>query len=254
MTGFPPDFPEAEVRASPNFGPRRDDKGVRIILLHYTGMEDGPCAENWLCNDESEVSSHYIVHEDGRVVQMVRESDRAWHAGASCWEGEADINSVSVGIEIVNSGHPAGLPPFPDAQIEAVIRLCRHIQDRHGVAQHRILAHSDVAPGRKCDPGEAFPWERLAEAGLGLAAGAPDGPSPASLAPGDSGKDVEELQSMLSLFGYHVDINGNYDERTRIVVEAFQRHYRRMKVDGVADGETQAILSALLDKVPGAYG
>ncbi|MCB1382328.1 MAG: N-acetylmuramoyl-L-alanine amidase [Notoacmeibacter sp.] len=254
MTGFPPDFPEAEVRASPNFGPRRDDKGVSIILLHYTGMEDGPCAENWLCSHESEVSSHYIVHEDGRVVQMVRESDRAWHAGASCWEGETDINSVSVGIEIVNSGHPAGLPAFPDAQIEAVIRLCRHIQERHNVALHHVLAHSDVSPGRKCDPGEAFPWERLAAAGVGLMSGAVDGSSRSILAPGDEGAGVEELQSMLSLYGYLIDINGNYDERTRVVIEAFQRHFRRSAVTGIADGETQAILSSLLDLVPGAYG
>lgn len=254
MTGFPPDFPLAEVRASPNFGQRREGKHITMILLHYTGMEDGPCAENWLCTSESEVSSHYIVHEDGRVVQMVRESDRAWHAGASCWEGEADINSVSIGIEIVNSGHPAGLPEFPDAQIEAVTALCRHISQRHGIAPQRILAHSDVAPGRKCDPGEKFPWETLAAAGVGLMAAPKPGELPMPLAPGEKGSRVERMQSLLSLYGYHVDINGIYDERTRIVIEAFQRHFRRSKVDGVADGQTQAILQALLDAMDGAYG
>ena len=121
MSGFSADHTGAEIRVSPNFGPRVGVAGPDMIILHYTGMESAEGAENWLCNPESMVSSHYLVHEDGRIIQMVRESDRAWHAGRSSWKGETDINSRSIGIELVNPGHFLGYPDFPDAQIDAVI-------------------------------------------------------------------------------------------------------------------------------------
>ena len=155
------DHRSALVRPSPNFGERKDGKKVTAIILHYTGMPDGKGAEDWLCNSDSEVSSHYLVHEDGRIVQMVAEADRAWHAGKSYWHGERDLNSVSVGIEIVNPGHILGYRPFPAKQISAVIRLCRGIALRHGVTPAMVLAHSDIAPGRKTDPGPYFSWGRL---------------------------------------------------------------------------------------------
>ena len=165
MSGFPPDCAGAEVRVSPNFGPRAGVSRPDMIVLHYTGMTTGAAAEAWLCTPESQVSSHYLVHEDGRVVQMVRESDRAWHAGKSFWRGVIDVNSHSVGIEIVNPGHEFGYRGFPGRQIAAVIELCKGIVVRHGVLPQCVLAHSDVAPGRKVDPGERFPWRKLAEAG-----------------------------------------------------------------------------------------
>lgn len=250
MTGFLPDYPGAEVRVSPNFGPRREAARPDMIILHYTGMETGEAAEAWLCNPESEVSSHYLVHEDGRIVQMVRETDRAWHAGRGSWNGAADINSSSIGIEIVNSGIEGGLPQFPDAQIEAVIALCRDISARHSISRERILAHSDVAPGRKIDPGPMFPWRRLAEAGIGHFAG-PFGDVPtAPSAPGDTGAAVEMLQSMLQLYGYGIEITGVFDSSTQSVVEAFQLHFRQARVDGVADAETVATLHALLAALP----
>lgn len=145
MSAFAADFGPAVVRPSPNFGSRRDCDRPGLIILHYTGMVTGEAAEDWLCSPESEVSSHYLVHEDGAVVQMVREDDRAWHAGRSIWGGNADINSQSVGIEIVNPGHLLGYRPFPHGQIAAVIGLCRDIATRHGIAPEGILAHSDVA-------------------------------------------------------------------------------------------------------------
>ena len=169
MSGFASDQPGAEVRVSPNFGQRVGTTRPDMIILHYTGMESGEGAEAWLCNPASEVSSHYLVHEDGRIIQMVRESDRAWHAGKSSWQGRTDINSCSVGIEIVNPGHAFGYPDFPDVQIAAVINLCRGIIERHGIVPERVLAHSDVAPGRKIDPGEKFPWHALAVSGVGHA-------------------------------------------------------------------------------------
>lgn len=249
MTGFAPDHPGAEVHVSPNFGPRRQGVAPDAIVVHYTGMESAQGAEAWLCDPVSAVSSHYLVHEDGRIVQMVRESDRAWHAGRSSWGGESDVNSLSIGIEIANAGHGFGYPDFPARQIDAVIVLCRDICARRGVAGERVLAHSDVAPGRKIDPGEKFPWREMADEGVGHFV-APAGPADAVLAPGDSGKAVEELQSMLALYGYGVEISGFYDPLTRTVVEAFQRHFRPRLVDGVADAGTLDTLRRLLAALP----
>lgn len=251
MTGFAAEHPGAEVRVSPNCGPRRDGMRPDCIILHYTGMETGEAAEAWLCAPESEVSSHYLVHENGRVVQMVRESDRAWHAGKGSWHGLTDVNSFSVGIEIVNSGPLGGFPAFPSPQIDAVAALCLGIAERHRVTPQRILAHSDVAPGRKIDPGEGFPWPRLSELGVGhLVAPAPIRGG-RFLAIGDRGEPVEALQSMLMLYGYGLEISGLYDDTTRVVVEAFQRHFRPARVDGVADQSTIETLHRLLSSLPG---
>lgn len=246
MSGFLPDQPGAEVRVSPNFGPRRETLRPDMIVLHYTGMATGAGAEAWLCDPASEVSSHYLVHEDGRIVQMVRESDRSWHAGKSSWFGRTDINSCSVGIEIVNPGHALGYTAFPKRQIDAVIGLCLGIIGRHAIPGRRVLAHSDVAPGRKIDPGERFPWKALFSRGVGhFVPAAPIKPG-AALRAGDAGADVETLQSMLALYGYGVEISGAYDRQTEIVVAAFQRHFRRRLVDGMADGSTIRTLQKLL--------
>ncbi|ESX05391.1 N-acetylmuramoyl-L-alanine amidase [Mesorhizobium sp. LSJC268A00] len=246
MSGFPPDEPSAEVRVSPNFGPRRETLRPDMIVLHYTGMATGAAAEAWLCDPASEVSSHYLVHEDGRIIQMVRESDRAWHAGASSWFGRRDINSCSVGIEIVNPGHSLGYSAFPKRQVEAVIGLCLGIIERHSITAQRVLAHSDIAPGRKIDPGEKFPWNALFAAGVGHLVPAAPVRRGAVLKAGDTGAEVEALQSMLALYGYGVEISGVFDRQTEIVVEAFQRHFRPRRVDGVADGSTSSTLQSLL--------
>ncbi|MEI5677952.1 MULTISPECIES: N-acetylmuramoyl-L-alanine amidase [unclassified Mesorhizobium] len=250
MSGFPPDHPGAEIRVSPNFTPRRGTDRPDMIILHYTGMATGEAAEAWLCDPASEVSSHYLVHEDGRIVQMVRESDRAWHAGKSSWRGETDINSWSVGIEIVNPGHTLGYKAFPKRQIEAVIGLCGGIFGRHGIVPERILAHSDVAPGRKVDPGEKFPWRILAQSGVGHFVEPARTRKGLSLKSGDEGVAVEQLQSMLALFGYGIEITGIFDLSTEIVVAAFQRHFRVSRVDGVADPATVETLRRLLSKLP----
>lgn len=250
MSGFSPDHDGAEVRVSPNFGQRTGVSRPDIVLLHYTGMKTGEAAEAWLCAPESQVSSHYLVHEDGRIVQMVRESDRAWHAGKSSWLGVTDINSHSVGIEIVNPGHEFGYRNFPGGQIASVVALCKGVVARYGIRPHRVLAHSDVAPGRKVDPGERFPWGRLAEAGVGhFVAPRRAGGKPV-LRTGDKGAAVEELQSMLALYGYRIDISGVFDEPTGVVVAAFQRHFRPRRVDGIADGSTVVTLRRLLQALP----
>ncbi|RCS25481.1 N-acetylmuramoyl-L-alanine amidase [Phyllobacterium salinisoli] len=243
---FVPDHAGASVRPSPNFGPRRDGKRITTLIMHYTGMESGEAAEALLASPESEVSAHYVVHEDGRIVQMVPESKRAWHAGNSFWRGETDINSCSVGIEIVNQGPRGDFPDYPDAQIEAVIRLSQDICARHSIRPERVLAHSDIAPVRKIDPGEKFPWERLHRAGIGHWVE----PSPIRggrfLTPGDQGQPVEALQSMLALYGYDVPIDGVFDMKTEAALKGFQRHFRSHKVDGVADISTIETLHRLL--------
>ncbi len=244
------DYPAADVRVSPNFGERRAGMIPDTIVLHYTGMESGEAAERWLCDPASEVSSHYLVHEDGRVVQMVREEARAWHAGKGSWNGASDVNSCSIGIEIANPGHAFGYPDFPVRQIEAVIELCRDIGRRRGIRPQRVLGHSDVAPGRKIDPGEKFPWRELADNGVGLYV------RPASLADGVvldvgvKGESVEKLQSMLTYYGYGIEITGFYDAQTEAVVAAFQRHFRPDRVDGIADWSTRDTLLRLLALLP----
>ncbi|MBE7246747.1 MAG: N-acetylmuramoyl-L-alanine amidase [Actinomycetospora chiangmaiensis] len=245
-----PDTPLArKVAPSPNHGPRRGPR-PDMLILHYTGMESGAAALARLRDPLSEVSAHYLVFEDGGTVQLVSEAARAWHAGAGTWKGVTDINSHSIGIEIVHPGHVGGLPPYPEAQIEAVIALGRDIAGRWGIAPECVLGHSDVAPERKEDPGETFPWLRLAAAGLGHCV------PPAPLrdgrffALGDAGQPVEALQAMFALYGYDVPVTGTYDARTGAVVTAFQRHFRQARVDGVADSSTITTLRDLLAALP----
>ncbi|MFN3318332.1 MAG: N-acetylmuramoyl-L-alanine amidase [Allorhizobium sp.] len=250
MSSFTADFERAEVCPSPNHGERVGVERPDILLLHYTGMPSAEGAQAWLCAPESQVSSHYLVHEDGRVVQMVPEERRAWHAGKSIWGGETDINSRSIGIEIANAGHPGGLPDFPEKQLESVIELCLECVNRHGIAPERVLAHSDVAPIRKVDPGENFPWDRLHTAGVGHWVEPSVIGGGRFFQRGDRGQPVEALQSMLSLYGYGIEISGEFCAHTEGVVAAFQRHFRQAKVDGVADSSTIETLHRLLTSLP----
>ena len=245
MAAFVPDSPVVlRVVASPNHSERKS--AIDMIVLHYTGMTSGEEALARLTDPASHVSSHYLVDEDGRIDQLVPEAQRAWHAGLSSWKGVTDINSCSIGIEIVNPGHDYGYRDFPAGQIDAVIGLCRDIVARRNIPAARVLAHSDVAPARKQDPGEKFPWDRLAAAGIGLWAE----PSPlregTTLKPDDRGPQVAELQRALARFGYAADITHLYDKPTAEIVTAFQRHFRPARVDGIADRSTFATLQRLL--------
>jgi len=231
------------VFPSPNFDARKAPPDM--LVLHYTGMATGKEALERLCDPEAKVSAHYVVEEGGEVFTLVAEERRAWHAGASFWRGETDINAVSIGIEIVNPGHEFGYRPFPKAQIGAVIALLDEVRSRWSIADERILGHSDVAPARKRDPGELFPWRRLAEAGHGYWV-EPDPAPGVPLGLGDEGLGVFALQAGLTRLGYDSAPSGQYDEHTRTIVRAFQRHWRPQGVDGVADGETRARLVHLL--------
>ncbi len=223
-----------------------------MIVLHYTGMFSGQAALERLRDPAFEVSSHYLVEEDGRIFALVDEARRAWHAGVSFWAGERDINSASIGVEIVNPGHEFGYRDFPNAQIDAVIELIDDIRSRWTIPDSRILGHSDVAPARKIDPGELFPWRRLAEAGHGVWAEPPPAPGPV-LGEGDTGAPVFALQAGLARLGYESAPNGTYDEATASLVRAFQRHWRPACIDGLTDGDTRARLVALLRLVASEF-
>jgi N-acetylmuramoyl-L-alanine amidase len=222
-----------------------------MLLLHYTGMQSTLAALARL-RDENEprVSSHYLIDEEGSIIQLVPEERRAWHAGLASWAGESDINSCSIGIEIANPGHDFGYPDFPPHQIGAVIALCKDIVARHKIPADRVLAHSDVAPGRKQDPGEKFPWRQLHEQGVGhWTAPAPIVEAP-FLGVGDCGSGVSELQMQLAGYGYGISVTGNFDAATRDVVAAFQRHFRTARIDGVADASTRTTLINLIESRP----
>jgi N-acetylmuramoyl-L-alanine amidase len=251
MKTFSPDSSIAsDVIPSANYGERNLGRLPDMILLHYTGMPDVEGAIAQLCTPGTGVSAHYIVLEDGRIVQCVPEAKRAWHAGVASWAGEEDINSCSIGVEIVNRGHDWGYPEFPLRQIAAVIALCRGIMLRRNVPSHRVLAHSDVAPHRKKDPGEKFPWHSLANSGVGHWVQ----PAPVvrgeTLKLGTISESVRDLQQALARYGYAIPRSGKYDGATMEVVTAFQRHFRPARVDGVADHSTLITLQSLLASLP----
>ena len=214
---------------SPNFDERA--LPVSMVVLHYTGMLDGASAIARLADAEAKVSAHYVVAEDGQVVRMVDEDKRAWHAGRSWWRGISDVNSASIGIEIVNPGHEFGYRPFPEAQIDSVIQLLGGIVDRQRITRGNVVGHSDVAPARKEDPGELFPWYRLARLRLAL-------PRPTKNLMDPHWSDAGFLLA-LERFGY--DVTDGV-----AAVRAFQRRFRPEMIDGIIDGECRAILLALL--------
>lgn len=237
----------AKVHPSPNHGERKEGKSVSALVLHYTGMRDAASALHQLCNPAAQVSSHYLALEDGRILQLVPEARRAWHAGAGSWQGETDMNSASIGIEIVNPGHEFGYRPFPDVQIEAVAALCRDIVRRWRIRPDRVIGHSDMAPARKQDPGELFPWDRLAASGVGLWTRPATISSGRFLQRGEEGQPVAALQAMFAMLGYGIAVTGVFDETTEQVTTAFQRHFRQERVDGVADRSTIETLRDLIE-------
>ncbi len=220
---------QIEQSPSPNHDERKYP--VDMLVLHYTGMESGEAALARMCDPAAKVSAHYMVWEDGRISQLVDEGRRAWHAGVSTWQGDDDLNSRSIGIEIVNGGHdvplPGGaLPPYPLGQIQAVIRLATGILARHSIPQSRIVAHSDIAPARKIDPGEHFPWATLAMAGIGL--------YPAEQGAGGCvwmGGDAGGVNAQLARIGY--DLSDPVAS-----IRAFQRRYTPDRITGFADART----------------
>ena len=234
------------VQLSPNINERQGHKPISILLLHYTGMESAEKACDWLCRAESQVSCHYLVDEQGGIVQMVDESKRAWHAGVSSWLGDEDINSASIGIEIQNKGHGLGYHDFHTKQMQAVVDLSKDVVSRNKIEPRNVLAHSDVAPGRKVDPGEKFNWQHLNEHGIGHWVPPEEISGGSFLQEGDVGDPVLALQTLLKFYGYGLEASGTFDKLTGTVIKAFQRHFRQTRVDGIADASTVATLHHLL--------
>ncbi len=234
--------------ASPSFGPRPEGMAIDMLVLHYTGMESSQAALDRLCDPATEVSAHYLIDEDGTVSALVDEAMRAWHAGESGWKGATDINSRSVGIELVNPGHEFGYHPFPEPQIAALIALARDILARHPIPPGNVVGHSDVAPARKRDPGELFPWRRLAQAGIGRFPTRPSIAARLDTGPyGDEQVMLNEAQTRLARIGYAIAVTGRADEATSQVLAAFQRRYRPKRVDGRLDAETFLLIQAVAD-------
>jgi N-acetylmuramoyl-L-alanine amidase len=221
--------------------PNQDERAlpVTMLVMHYTGMLDGASAIQRLADPEAKVSAHYVVAEDGQIVRMVHEDKRAWHAGKSFWRGVTDINSASIGIEIVNPGHAHGYRNFPDSQIESVLQLTKRIVTRHNITRGNVVGHSDIAPARKEDPGELFPWGLLARHRLAL-------PRPTKNLMDPLWTDAGFLLA-LERFGYSIT-------DPVAAVRAFQRRFRPELLDGVIDGECRAILLALLLPKPTGDG
>lgn len=219
-----------EERLSPNYNER--SLPISMLVLHYTEMKPVETALEKLCDPDAGVSAHYLITEEGRVIRLVPEEKRAWHAGASYWRGHKDVNSASIGIELDHPGHGLGYRKFSEAQFDALVPLVARIVKEHDIPRANVVGHSDVAPARKIDPGELFPWERLAEYGLCLAA-------PDKLELGDPFDNDGAFYLALERFGY--DITDGHK-----AVEAFQRRWRPEKIDGQIDGQIRAILFQLL--------
>jgi N-acetylmuramoyl-L-alanine amidase len=231
-------------RPSPNFGNRSGaGRHPAMLVLHYTGMPSAADALARLCDPGAAVSAHYLIDEDGTAYRLVAEDQRAWHAGVSFWRGVRDVNGASIGVELVNPGHEFGYRPFPAAQIEVLTKLARDIIERHGIAPWNVVAHSDVAPGRKHDPGALFPWAALADRGIGM--------WPRQL-PAPNG--TTDVFAALSVIGYAVPGGAGADilpadDPGAAVIGAFQRRFRPARIDGVADDETRLLIAALAGEI-----
>jgi N-acetylmuramoyl-L-alanine amidase len=246
--------------ASPNHDARPDGAPVDILVLHYTGMKTAEEALARLCDPASKVSAHYTIDRAGTVYVHVPEERRAWHAGVSCWAGERNVNARSIGIELVNPGHEFGYVPFTDDQVSALIDLARGILARHPIPPARVLGHSDVAPARKTDPGELFPWACLADYGIGAWPKHPPSVALRAPPPPQAGEDKRSASLSSPVYGggaERSEAEGDfaaklarygYDPEAPLAdaVTAFQRHFRPSCVNGIADDECAALLAGLL--------
>jgi N-acetylmuramoyl-L-alanine amidase len=213
--------------------PNSNERSINIdsVIIHYTDMPTTEEALAWLCNSKSQVSAHYLIDEKGKIYQLVPDEKRAWHAGESFWKGFHNLNDCSIGIELSNPGPTHGYVPFPEPQIESLLKLCEMLRTNWGIPASRILGHSDIAPRRKEDPGHLFPWQILAREGLGL--WPKDGTDPIF---------PENVMVALGEIGYETTSPSH-------TLLAFQRHFQPHKVDGEANEETRTLLSGLLKSI-----
>lgn len=220
------------ILPSPNQDARPAGVRPSLVILHYTGMASAGAAIARLRDPAAKVSAHYVIDEDGSLISLVPEARRAWHAGIAGWRSLSDINNHSIGIELVNPGHDLGYRPFPKAQIAALVALGAELRDRHALPPEAVIGHSDVAPARKTDPGELFPWAELAEHGLGVWTGTVT----------SAAIDPSTALAGLAAIGYRFDLPHTVPAQ---IVAAFQRHWRQQRVDGILDGQTMALIDAV---------
>lgn len=227
---------------SPNYDDRHNI--LDMIILHYTDMLSGPESLERMCDPKAKVSAHYMIEEDGRIFSLVPENKRAWHAGISYWKGRANVNANSIGIELQNPGHSHGYRPFPKVQMEAVLNLIKNIRTRWEIPNYYILAHSDIAPDRKIDPGHLFDWGLLASHKIGI------WPTKASIEACNSLLHIEEAQQCLEAIGYRCPPTGHLDAYTTQAIEAFQRHFCPQELRKGLSPYTMQVMQAVAELVP----
>lgn len=220
---------------SPNFNKRPSSRNPELIIIHYTGMQPAGDALSKLCNPDAAVSAHYLIEKNGSIYRLVEDKNRAWHAGLSYWQGERDINGISLGIELDNGGHDFALPSYPAKQIEALLSLLSELSQKYHISPERIIGHSDIAPSRKIDPGEHFPWEILHKYGFGL--------WPGDLPVRDEPQSIPQVQEILEEIGYDCPQTNILDPLTVAVIQAFQRHFTPAEITGTITQKLKYILS-----------
>jgi len=231
--------------SSPNWNDRPEGASIDTVVLHYTGMKSCAGALARLCDPAAQVSAHYLIDEDGSLFQLVAEQHRAWHAGVSRWQGRDNLNHHSIGIELVNPGHEFGYRPFPEAQIHSLLQLLAGIQERHLIPRANFVGHSDIAPERKSDPGELFPWALLAEKGYGIYSWLNACDTTVILQKGNQGEEVNKLNQQLGVVGYHGFDYDTFGGGTERVIKAFQTHWRPAAVTGIFDKGTAMVLNEI---------
>lgn len=219
---------------SPNFNERKSTQ-ISLIIVHYTDMLDAKEALTRLCDPQSQASAHYLIHKSGEIFQLVEDSKRAWHAGKSYWQGLTDINDISLGIELDNTGHSGTLEPYPKEQISTLISLLESLCKAYNINPSQVIGHSDISPSRKEDPGEHFPWEKIKEYGFGL--------WPSSTPLRQTPETVAEIQELLSKIGYDCPLTGEVDDKTKSVITAFQRHFTPKEITGSVTNSLRHFLS-----------
>ncbi|WP_262690979.1 N-acetylmuramoyl-L-alanine amidase [Kordiimonas aestuarii] len=235
-------MPDIILHPSPNWNERPAGAVIDTVVLHYTGMATGQVALERLCDKVAQVSAHYLIEEDGRVFALVPEEKRAWHAGVSRWRGVDNLNHTSIGIELVNPGHDFGYRAFPEAQVTSLLSLLEGINTRHHINRHGYVGHSDIAPDRKQDPGDLFPWQRLARHGFGLWPQVGGADVTVIAKRGQKNVNVVKFNKQLGIIGYSIDDIQSFDATTECAVRAFQAHWRPETVSGVIDIGTASIL------------
>lgn len=238
---------------SPNWNERPHDACIDTVVIHYTGMQSGDAALQRLCDPKAEVSAHYLIEEDGRLFRLVDEEKRAWHAGVSNWRGRENLNHNSIGIELVNPGHEFGYRPFPTLQIECLLSLLSHLKSCYNITGNGFVGHSDIAPGRKLDPGPLFPWKKLAENGFGLWPECDGQELDKILVHGQEidpkGDYAIKLNKQLGIVGYHLDDTKSFNATHRSIVRAFQAHWRPETVSGLIDIGTAKVLDDIARQI-----